>query len=273
MNSLSLARCMWSLIAASLITSRAVAAEVDARPPDRIALSTNGARLVDIDDGGGGSLNWLHYFTPDAIFGIGVEHQFIADSRWTFGSLRGSLSRGQPASRFSIYGEGHYGQGDENGRDFDYAVGVLGLSQNLTTKLSVQLEGRQIEIDRTHGNLPKLALTYLLTPRLLANVSYAHSIGGNLGTELITARVDHYGQHANLIIGGATGTADPSVVNLQPGLALPAQDLQQGFVGIGKTFARGEIQLLGDYLQLAQSEKITLTLSFTAYIGSRGRAR
>ena len=52
------------------------------------------------------------------------------------------------------------------------------------SKFSVQLEARQIDIDTTHGNLPKLGLTYLWTPRLLTNVSYAHSVGGNLGTEL-----------------------------------------------------------------------------------------
>lgn len=266
--------CLSSLAAASsLPAARVVAAEVDARPPDRLSLSANGSRLIGTDEGAGGSLNWLHYFTPDAVFGLGAEHQLIADSRWTFGSVRGALSRGQPASRFSVFGEVHYGGGDENGRNFDYSVAVLGVSRSFTSKFSVQLEGRQIDIDTTHGNLPKLGLTYVWTPRLLTNVSYAHSVGGNLGTELITARIDHYGTYVNLMAGGASGSADPSVVNLQPGLTLPASNLKQGFVGIGKAFARGEVQLLGDYLELAESEKVTLTLSFTAFIGSRGRAR
>ena len=70
---------------------------------------------------------------------------------------------------------------------------MLGLSQNLTKKFSVQLEGRQIDIDTTHGNLPKLSLTYLWSPRLLSNISYARSVGGNLGTELTAARIDYYG--------------------------------------------------------------------------------
>ena len=261
-------------LAAALCVSSVMAnaADIDARPPDRITLSGNGSRLTDIDeDGAGGSLNYLHYFTPDVIIGLGGEHQTIADSKWTFGSLRGSMSHGEPGSRFNINAEINYGDGDDNGRKFDYLVGVLGLSQSFSTKFSMQLENRHIDIDTTQGNLPKLGLTYLLTPRLAANVSYADSVGGNLGTQLTSARLDHYGDLMNFMIGGAVGDADPSVVNLQ-GLALPSQDLKQGFVGIGKAFRNFEVSLLGDYLELGGSEKITVTLSFTALLGSRGRA-
>jgi hypothetical protein len=221
------------------------------------------------EDGYGGSLNYLHYFTPDVIFGLGAEHQSIAESSWTFGSLRGALGHGEPASRLTVFGEFHYGDGDEDGREFDYQVGVLGLSKSFSPKFSVQLESRQIDIDTSHGNLPKLGVTYFWTPRFSSGVSYAESVSGNLGTELTTARIDHYGQHVNFILGGAVGTADPSVVNL-PGVTLPVQDLKQGFIGIGKAFSRGEVLLLGDYLELETSEKITVTLSFTAYLGYRG---
>ena len=255
----------------SMLTTRVVAAEVDARPPDRLSLSGNRSELTDTkDEGGGGALNWTHYFTPDTVFGLGAEHQFVEEAKWTFGTLRGAVGFGDPDSKSTVYGEVQYGEGDDNGRDFDYGVAVLGFSQMLTPKFFVLLEGRQIEIDTSHGNLPKLGLTYVWTPRVSTTVSYAHSVGGNLGTELTSARLDYYGR-LNLIIGGAWGTADPNVINLQPGLSLPAQDLREGFLGIGKTFSRAEVQLLGDYLKLADSEKVTVTLSITAFIGSRGR--
>lgn len=267
------ALCLSSVVATTLAPAGVFAAEIDARPPDRLTLSGSGSRLTEIDeDGAGGSLNYLHYFTPDVLFGVGGEHQTIADSQWTFGSLRGVLGHGDPQSRFNINAEVNYGDGDENGREFDYLVAVLGLSQSFGTKFSVQLENRHIDIDRSQGNLPKLGLTYLLTPRLAANVSYADSVGGNLGTQLTTVRLDHYGNTMNFLIGGAVGEADPSVVNLQPGLTLPSQDLKEGFVGVGKTVSFGEISLLGDYLKLGDSKKVTVTLSFTAFLGSRGRA-
>lgn len=254
--------------ALALLYASASSAQVDARPPNRLTLSANSSELKDIDeDGGGGSLSYLHYVTPDVLFGLGAEHQYIADSKWTFGALRGAVSGGEGSSRYTISGEVQYGEGDEDGRDFDYGVAVLAFSRALTTKLSVQLETRQIEIDRTHGNLPKIGLTYVWTPRVLTSVSYADSVGGNLGTELATFRIDYYGR-LNMIMGGAWGDADPSVVNLQ-GISLPAQRLREGFLGFGKTFRFGEVQLLGDYLELADSEKVTVTLSFTAFVGAR----
>jgi len=269
-----IACCLSSLATLSLASAHVAAAEVDARPPDRLLFTASGSELIDTDngDGGGGSLNWLHYFTPDAVFGLGAEHQFIADSSWTFGSVRGSYSAGQPASKFSIFGEMHLGNGDDDGRDFDYSVGVLGINQAIGTKFSLQLETREIDIDTTYGNLPKVGLSYLVSPRLLVAVSYADSVSGNLGTQLTTARFDYFGRIASLFVGGATGRADPSLINLEPGSTLPAQDLKQGFIGIGKAFSRGEVQIVGDYLELGESEKVTLTLTFTAYIGSRGRA-
>lgn len=264
--------CLASLAAAA----PGLAAEIDARPPDKLTLSGNGSRLTDVgvdEDGYGGSLNYLHYFTPDVIFGLGGEHQSIADSSWSFGSIRAAVGHGDATSRFTVFGEFHYGDGDENNRKFDYQVAVLGLSKSFSSRFSVQLEGRQIDIDTTHGNLPKLGLTYLWTPRLSTSISYADSVGGNLGTEITAVRLDHYGQHVNFLIGGAAGRADPSVLNLQPGVTLPVRDLKQGFIGIGKAFAKGEVQLLGDYLELESSEKVTVTLSFTAYLGARGPAR
>ena len=82
-----------SLLAAATFASTGVcsAAAVDARPPDRLTFMGSGVRLPDSDDNGGGaSLNYLHYFTPDLVVGLGAEHQTIVDSQWTFGSVRGS---------------------------------------------------------------------------------------------------------------------------------------------------------------------------------------
>ncbi|MET0988334.1 MAG: hypothetical protein ABW034_23280 [Steroidobacteraceae bacterium] len=249
-----------------------MAAEIDARPPDKLTLIANGAKLIDIDEGGGGSLSWLHYFTPDVVFGLGAEHQFIVDSKWTFGSVRGSMLFGQPGgTRFGVFGELNAGDGDEDGRDFNYGVAVLGVSQSFGSHWSAQLESRQIEVDNSHGNLPKLSVSYLWSPRLSTTLSYANSIGGNIGTELTTGRVDVYAPYINFFVGGAAGSADPVVLNLPSGLTLPDNNIKEGFFGIGKAFKSGELQFVGDYLKSGDSEKVTVTLAFTAYLGSRGR--
>ena len=252
------------------LPSDAPAAEVDARPPDRLTLTASGSRQDDVDDGGAGSLNYLHYVTPNTLFGVGAEHQFIGEATLTFGSARAAWGRGAPGSRTTLFGEANQGQGDDGGRGFDYSVYVLGISRALTAKLSFELEGKEFDIDTTHGTLPKVGVSYLWTPRLLTNAAYAKSFGGNLGTELTTARIDYYGSLANLKLGAATGRANPDVLRLQPGITMPATETRQGYIGIGKNFKQWEVLILADYLETDLVEKVTLTLSFTAYLGARG---
>jgi len=249
--------------------SIASAAEVDARPPNRLTLSLSGARQDGVDDSGAGSLNYLHYLTPNALFGVGAEHQFIEDATITFGAARAAWGRGEPGSRTTLIGEVLYGEGDDAGRDFDYQVIAGGITQGLTKQLSLEVEARDFDIDTTHGLLPKLGVSYLWSPRFLTYVSYAKSVSGNLGTELTTGRIDYYGSVVNLKFGGASGRANPAVLILQPGITLPAVQSKQAYAGIGKTFRRGEVLLLADYLETGRVEKVTLTLSFTAYLGSR----
>jgi hypothetical protein len=263
-----------SLVWLCSLSGNAIAAEIDARPPNRLTLTASGSRQDDLD-GGGGSLNYLHYFTPNAVFGVGADHQFIEDdSTINFGSVRGSWGRGDPGSRTTLFGEALYGEGEDFGRDFDYEVYALGINQGLTTKISVDLEAREFDIDTTNGTLPKLGVSYLWSPRLLTYIAYAKSFNGNLGTELISGRLDYYGQYLNLKVGGATGQASPAVLILGGGGALdvtkPAAQSKQGYFGIGKTFKRGEVLFIADYLETGEAEKVTLTLSFTAFLGARG---
>lgn len=250
--------------------SIASAAEVDARPPNRLTLSLSGAHQEDVSESGGGSLNYLHYLTPNALFGVGAEHQFIEDATITFGSARAAWGRGEAGSRTTFVGEALYGEGDDDGREFDYQVYAGSITQGITTKLSFEVEARDFDIDTTHGLLPKLGVSYLWSPRFLTYVSYAKSVSGNLGTELTTGRIDYYGSAVNLKLGGASGRANPTVILF--GLddrRIPATRTHQAYAGIGKTFKRGEFQFLVDYLETGDVEKVTVTLSFTAYLGAR----
>jgi TonB dependent receptor len=265
----TIALLSFSLIGVSSLPTSAPAAEVDARPPNRLTLTASGSRQDEVDDGGIGSLNYLHYLTPVALFGLGAEHQFIEEATLTFGSARAAWGRGEPGSKTTLFGEAHYGDGDDDGREFGYSVFVLGVSQALSPKFYLELEARDIDIDTTNGTLPKLGISYLWTPRLLTYISYAKSFNGNLGTELTSGRINYYGSLLSLKAGASTGEANPAVLVLQPGVALPAQRSKQAYVGIGKAFKRGEVEFIADYLETGPTEKVTLTLSFTAYLGAR----
>ena len=205
---------------------------------DRIAISADGATLSGTNGGGGGSLGWLHNFDSDTLAGVAAEHQVLGDARWTFGSLSGSLTRGPENQRYSIYGEAHEGSGDDGARAFHYSIGALGVVGTYFHRLSAQLEDKQIDVEGTRGNLPKISLAYLWNPHVQTQVSYSHSVSGNLGTRLTAARIDGYGPTANVFAGVAFGPAAPVIVlNFQSG-NIPARQLHEGYVGVSKPLPR-----------------------------------
>jgi hypothetical protein len=237
---------------------------------DRLLFSYDHMSLTDTNGGYGGSLNWLRNVGPSSVVGIGGEYQTIAGSHWAFGNLTGSW--GIPSEHLNIYGEAHLGGGN-NGHNFDYAIAAVGLVRTFASKYSLQLEDRQLHVDTTHGNLPKLGLTVLMSPQWIANLTWQHSVSGNLGTDLGAVRIDHYANVVNVLFGGAGGRASPAVVELNTGLVLPGQTLHEGFVGVSKRFSRTELQLLGDYLDLSGSIRITVTLTCTVHLQASAGAR
>lgn len=238
---------------------------------DRLIFGANGSTLTGGSGGGGGGVTWLHGFSATTFGGVGAEHQAIADSHWTLGSALGSITLG---ARTTFSGEVHEGSGDIARKSFDYSLVVLDVSRTLTKDLSVQLEERRIDIDTTHGNLPKIGLTYAWSRTLQTSLAYADTVGGNLGTQLYSARVDFFGKRVGFLAGGATGRGAPAVVNLQTGaIEQPALRLREGFVGVSKPLARANLQLVLDYLDLAGNKRTTLTLTCTLPLRERGTAK
>jgi hypothetical protein len=263
-----------------LFAARAGAAE---GPPaqDRLTLMVSGSSLSGFQDvggtrisgseGNGASLGWLHNFNADTIMGIAGEHQRIDDARWNFGVLSFAYGRGQANSRTNFYVDGKRGSGKDDVHSFTYSMYTAGVIQNVTRQLAFIIEDKQIDIDTTHGNLPKVGVQYLWSPTLVTSVTYAHSISSDLGTRLWTARADYYGKQINLIVGGATGQATPAVINLQTGLRIPGLTTHEGFVGVTKPFQRVDVTLLADYLKIGDIERGTLTLNGTVRLGGGTR--
>lgn len=263
-----------------LLAGHAWAAE---GPPaqDRLALMVSGASLSGIEDvsgtriggsdGSGASISWLHNFNANTIAGIGAEHQRIDEARWTMGVLNLAYGVGQANSRSNFYFEGKNGSGEDDVHDFTYAMYTVGLIQNVTRQFAILIEDKQVDIDTTHGNLPKLGIQYLWSPSLLTQAAYAHSLTDSLGTRLWSARADYYGKKVNLFAGGATGHASPVVINFQTGLPIPGFKTHEGFVGITKPFSRADITVLADYIKIGDLERVTLTLNGIVRLGGPAR--
>lgn len=267
------------LAAAWLSPQPAAAVDSAAAPPappaapsaDRFLISANGSTLTHATGGGGGSLTWLHDFSS-GMLGVGGEYQKLATSHWAFGSLSGSVNTGSTRDRWTFYAEAHFGSGDTaqylGQHHFNYQVEGGGVAGTFGSKVTLQLEAKQYDIDTTHGALPKAALGILWTPHFQSTVSYSRSVSGNLGTELETVSIDHYGQAVNFVLGGAMGHVAPPIVNIYTGTTGPQPQLREGYLGFSKSFTHSDWSILGDYLKVTGEERITLTIVCTLHVGS-----
>jgi hypothetical protein len=236
---------------------------------DRISLTGNGSTLTGTDGGEGGSVGWLHNFDVDSLVTLGAEHQRLGDAHWSFGSLSGATSTELGKGRYTFSGEAHEGTGVDGRNSLRYRIEALQVTGTYFHRLSVQLEGRRIDVETLHGNLPKITVSYLWTPHWSTAFSRADSAGGNLGTQLNSVRIDHYAPSVNLLAGASYGRASPILIDL--GIVSPGHILREGYVGASKTFARRtEVTLTGDYLNLSGSKRATVTLSFMFHLGSVG---
>jgi hypothetical protein len=262
------AACLAAHTAVATDSTAAAPAPPAAPAADNLVLSANGSTLTGANGGGGGSLTWLHDFSS-GVLGVGGEYQRLADAHWAFGSLSGAVSTGSARAKWSFSAEAHLGSGDiggyQGGHRFDYRIEGAGVAGTFGSKLTVQLQAHQYDIDTTHGALPKLGVGLLWTPHWQTTVSYSRSVTGNLGTQLETLQIDHYGHAANWLLGGAAGHVAPPVVNLYTGSTGPAPQLREGYVGISKSFARTDWSILGDYLKVAGQRRITLTVVCTLH--------
>ncbi len=264
MSSAAVARGASTVLGAAILVGHALTA---AAAEDKLVVSGNGMTLTGDHGGGGAAAIFLTQFDNGNLIGIGLEYQQIYNSHWSNGVFNGALRLASSITT-TLYTEGHLGGGDTAGEAFGYTNVAAGFISALTPWLSVQLEERYIDIEPSHGHLPKLGLSFHIAPALLASLSYAQSFGGNLDTKLGTARVDYAGPHFSWLIGGAYGPVAPRVLNLIGQTVGPAKTLKEGFIGAGKAFGRADWQLIGDYQDLEGFKRTTITLNCTLHLGS-----
>ncbi|HEV2227933.1 MAG TPA: hypothetical protein VGR86_03180 [Steroidobacteraceae bacterium] len=238
---------------------------------DRLLFSANGDWLTGGGGGGGASALWSRTFAPQDVLGVGAEYQQIANAHWTNGVLSGSLGLGSGTHPTAVYAEVHEGAGDIGTQSFTYSVVTAGLLNTPAQWLTVQLEERRIDVDTSHGNLPKLGLALRVAQPLLVSVSYADTVGGNLGTQLTTLRIDYAGRSLNAFAGAAGGRAAPAVLNLLGQIIAPRPKLKDLFAGVGRSFSRADWQLLADYEDLEGFKRTTITLLCTLHLDGRSR--
>jgi hypothetical protein len=244
------------------------AANAQSTSEDKLALMVSGATLTHTDGGWGGAAMWLHYFNANTVAGLGGEHQSLGDARWNFGKLNLSHGFGEASARTNLYLEGNEGTGKDATHDYDYSIWAVGLYQNLTRQLILQLEDRQVDVDTARGNLPKAAVQYLWTPQLATTVGYAHSFNDTveMRTRLWSGRIDGYTKSLNLFVGLANGQAAAILINPNlPNESDRPSILHEYYAGVTRSFSRADTTLALDFSRLNGNDHWTLTFNATLH--------
>lgn len=266
--------CAWVALVAALagvLVQRGAYAD-GATSDDRIAVSVDGSTLTGTDGGGGASIGWLHDFSPGTLTGVAVEHQVLANSQWTFGSLNGSYGLGPDNQRYNLYAEAHEGDGVDASHSFRYEIEAAGLIGTFDHKLSAQLEDKRVDVQFSHGNLPKAGLSYLWGPHLLTSASYQYSTSGNLGTRIEAARADVYAASWTFFAGAALGPASPAIFDIEASalnqptnnVLVRAHQLHEEYLGVSTPLSRWHsvLTVTADYLDLSGIVRASLTASY-----------
>ncbi|HWG77233.1 MAG TPA: hypothetical protein VN660_10640 [Steroidobacteraceae bacterium] len=237
------------------------------QPDNRLIISGDGDSLTGISGhGGGGSLGYLAEINPNALIGVAGEYQTLAGSHWAFGSLTAAYSHAlTQSSRWNISGEAHEGSGQSGRTHFRYAIEALGGALTVPGGVTLSAEERQIDVDTSHGSLPKAGLSKAWGTHLLTSIGYAQSVGGNLATQYGLARIDIITSPIQFVLGGDFGHVSPSVLDIQ-GILLPqARRLSEEFVGLTTPTRHADFSLLADRIDLQGVVRLTLTLTATVH--------
>ena len=236
---------------------------------DRLLVVGSAYDILGTARGFGRQAYWLHDFSSAYKLNAGIDSESVGDADWTVASISGAFIHNSTAAsphQYVLSGEIHQGPGHDAAHSYTYQIVAAGVSYAISPSLMMQLEDRYINVDTSQGQLPKLALVLAPNSHWNSTLSYAHSISGNLRTELVAARIDVYRSDARMLAGVAFGTNSPAVVNLPTTFATPGLNSREVYAGVARQLHAGELSLVTDVLDLGASRRITLTISYSAHL-------
>lgn len=220
--------------------------------------------------GGGGSLDWLHTARPGTNVSLGLATYRLGDSQRTLGRAGAFFPL---ADRWTLEPQVTLGGGNTAGAGFLYQQYRARLGFRASSRLYIKAQEEYLNIGDSNGHLLSGGVSVLPSRLLFVDVSYAHSVGGNLGTEFVSGRFDLYQRTLRPFAGFAVGQTAPVVFDVGFGQQLMAQDLREGFVGFVFPIAAAEFTVALDWIQVGSAQRSTFTAGVKIPIRANSRLR
>lgn len=255
-----------------MLTILAAAVEPEPAPPPAAASLILAARhdRLETDDLRGETLEltWLQAPRPRRWL-AGASASRLGDGRWAFGTL--GLVRSAGTTVWN--GDLKWGRGRRDGESFDYRQIALAWTRVMAGgAAALTVESRYLDIDRSRGNLVRTALRLAPHARLTGELAFQRSTGGNLGTEIVSLRLDFVpAPRFALIAGAADGHTRPEVVGIiasDPDTAA-GDGYRLAFAGLSFPIRRLGATLLFERQRIAGSRRAAISLVLRAPLGPR----
>ena len=246
-------------IPASAIVSTAQEREGSAATARDFLVVAGGADTSGGATGRNVSLDWIRVLEKqDAFFSGGFSSFWAPASHWSFG--KGSAAF-RPADKFILEGQARIGAGHTGNTSFPYRVFNGTLTYQSFSRLHLRFGTEQIRIAETHGNIVKPGVTLLVSRLVAADMTYAGSVSGNVGTAYLAGRIDVAAQPAGFFGGVAAGHTTPEVFDLHVGMPPTQQSLWEGYFGVRLEVWRAEWNVVSDFTSVGETRKRAVTLS------------
>lgn len=225
---------------------------------DSLIINGGFDHFTSANDGGSGSIDWVHTNELSGTYTAGFAAFSTAGSRWAFG--KGGIAF-RTQERVTIQGQASIGGGHTSGTNFTYQIYDGGLIYKTSSRLYLKFNDEYLQIGATRENLLKPGVMLIPTKRFAADLTYAHSATGNLNTRFFLGRFDFKTRPINFLGGFGIGHTTPEILNVSVGSLSVNQHFSEGFFGFGVPLSGAELTVVADFPNLQAIHKQTLTLS------------
>jgi hypothetical protein len=263
--------CVWT--AATLSVAAPADGDTRAVPSaDSILLTASADRFNSGELGSNASLDWIHHSAslprPRRTHTLGLAVYSAGDSRWSFGKLGAAYPLND---RITVQGQGSVGGGKTAGNGFGYQVYDNSVTAKVDPHFYFRLGHQFYRIAGSRSYLLKPGLVLVPTRRVQADLTYAHSALGNIGSQFFSGRIDFATRAVDWLGGLSWGDSTPGNLNLEIESAPRAQKFHDVFVGVSFRLPQSVLTVTGDFLDTEPSRRRSLTIAWKVPIGTLDR--
>ena len=264
-----------SLLLSIAVAAALAAAPADGSPPvapagDFLAISGSVDRYGPGSLGSNGSLDWVHAPGADRTYTLGFGVYSVNSSRWSFGKLGGAYHWN---ARTTVQGQASIGGGHTDGNGFGYQIYDGSLTYKVNPRIYARLGDQFFQVAGSREHLVKPGLLVVPTRRLQADITYAHSVSGDVGTQYVFGRIDVTARSLHFLGGFSAGRSSPQHLNLDIGSPPASQNFQEGFFGVGVPLSKTVLSVVADVLNADPTRRRSVTINWKVPIGKRGTQR